>query len=131
MEKEGQERGGDDATDQGGLSGKSEERLPQKSESGPQDDFPVIANTALCRLLGVSMQEIEGEDIFSLEAVDLSTTDLSSKLNKALQENRDFETASFAVETLEGKRTMSIQGRVVRQGKGQRPYRILLHFKET
>ena len=95
-----------------------------------EEQAVVIANTALCRLLGGSMQEIEGKGIFSLGALDWSATDLSSKLNKALQEGRDFETASFEVDAPEGKRALFIQGQVVRQGNGKRPYRILLQLKE-
>ncbi len=89
----------------------------------------VIANKALCRLMDISMQDIEGLDVFSLKGVDLRETDLASKLEQALGDVRDFETTRFELDTPEGRRSMFIQGQIVRQGEGHRPYRILLRFQ--
>jgi two-component system CheB/CheR fusion protein len=88
----------------------------------------VIANTALCRQLDLSMQEIEGLDIVNLDKADLWSSDLQAKLGKALEADEDFETEPFQVDTEQGKKTMIIRGQVVRQGKKDRPYRILLQF---
>jgi PAS domain-containing protein len=88
----------------------------------------VIANTALCRLLDLSMQKIEGIDIFSLDKADLRSTDLQSKLQSALKADKDFETNPFQLDTEQGRKTISLKGQVVHQGKKERPYRVLLQF---
>ena len=89
----------------------------------------VIANTSLSRLLDIPMDKIEGLEVFSLDSLEDKDTDLRAKLSKALEENRDFETSPFQLDTSEGEKTYTIQGSIVGQEEGKRPYRILLHFK--
>ena len=90
----------------------------------------VIVNTALCQVLDIPMGEIEGRDVFSLDSLREKNTDLQVKLEAALDNNQDFETKPFQLGTSEERKTYSIQGSVVGQEEGKRPYRILLHFKK-
>jgi PAS domain S-box-containing protein len=90
----------------------------------------VIVNTALCEVLGMSMDDLEGQDVFSLDSLEGKTSDLRSKLEAALDNNQDFETRPFKLDTSQGEETYSIQGSIVGQEQGKRPYRILLHFKK-
>jgi two-component system CheB/CheR fusion protein len=89
----------------------------------------VIANQALCQVLDISMDSIEGKDVFSLDSLEDKVTDLRAKLEAAMQRNEDFETPTFQLTTSDGNTTYTLQGSVVGQEGGRRPYRILLHFK--
>ncbi|MBS3779746.1 MAG: PAS domain-containing protein, partial [Desulfovermiculus sp.] len=91
----------------------------------------VIANTALCRLFDISMEKIEGVDVFSLDSLKYKDTDLRAKLGEAMEGNQDFETRPFQLDTGEGQKSYAIQGSVVGQEEGKRPYRILIHFKDN
>ena len=91
----------------------------------------VIANASLCRLLDVSMQDIEGMDIFSFSKADLKGAGLEAQLKAAFEESQDFETRPFSVEGPAGKQTMAIQGQVIRPGDWQPAYRILLQLMEV
>ena len=87
----------------------------------------VIANSELCRLAGLEQKTMEGRSVFELETMSVKSTDLQSKLDAALQEERNFDTSSFQVDTPDGKKTLSIQGRIIPKSR-ERPYRILLCF---
>jgi len=89
----------------------------------------IVANTALCQVLDVPMQEIEGLDVFSLDSLGEKKTDLRTKLGTALEGNQDFETKPFQLVTGKGTKTYTIQGSVVGQEGGERAYRILIRFK--
>ncbi|MFW6054501.1 MAG: chemotaxis protein CheB [Thermodesulfobacteriota bacterium] len=91
----------------------------------------VIANTALCRLFDISMEKVEGLDVFSLDSLKDKDTDLQARLGEAMEGNQDFETRPFQLDTGKGQKSYAIQGSVVGQEEGKRPYRILLHFKDN
>ena len=61
----------------------------------------------------------------------LEDKDLRPKLGEAMEENQDFETRPFQLHTREGEKTYAIQGNIVGQEEGERPYRILLQFKDN
>ncbi|MFO8032069.1 MAG: PAS domain-containing protein, partial [Desulfohalobiaceae bacterium] len=85
----------------------------------------VIANTALEGLFNLPAREIEGRDVFNL-LPGVQDTELESMLEAALQGGHDFESEEFNLQTRDGEEAYYIQGSIVRQEQGERPYRILL-----
>ncbi|MFP4048747.1 MAG: CheR family methyltransferase [Desulfovermiculus sp.] len=91
----------------------------------------IIANTSLCQVLGLPMDKIEGQKFFSLNRIEEKNKDLQHKLNAALEGDQNFETRAFKLDSSEGGKTYTIQGSIIGQEEGKRPYRILLQFKES
>ncbi|MCF8031387.1 MAG: PAS domain-containing protein [Desulfohalobiaceae bacterium] len=88
----------------------------------------VLANPELYKLLGLSAEEAEGKDFFSLTEGMLEGTDLRDRLESALKRGEDFQSTSFVLRSEGQERTLLVRGRIVPQHK-QRPYRILLSFQ--
>jgi two-component system CheB/CheR fusion protein len=89
----------------------------------------IIANPHLYRLLKVSAEEVEGENFFHVTQGMLEDTDLRNRLEDALERGEDFQSTRFTLNGRKERRTLYVQGRIVPRQK-QRPYRILLAFKE-
>jgi two-component system CheB/CheR fusion protein len=94
-----------------------------------QDGKLVIANTAFYELMNLSGRETEGMDVFSLEHGVLQRTDLGQRLREALEKGRDFRSTTFELDSGQGRKRYSVEGRIIRHGP-ELPYRILLHCSE-
>jgi hypothetical protein len=87
----------------------------------------VIANTAFSEIMKISQADIKGKDVYNLQASITDQLKLKSKLENALMKDKDFKTESFAMETPQGKRNFSIDGRIIKSD-ADFPYRLLLEF---
>lgn len=87
----------------------------------------VIANTAFSEVMGMSREEVEGNDVFGLGGGVLRQEDLSGQLESTTGTGADFQVQAFALKTPAGERTYAIKGRIIRRHLGE-PYRILLRF---
>ena len=89
----------------------------------------VLANTVLCRLMGISQESVQDRDIHSFVSEVPEQINLESMLESALQDGVDFETDTFRmIDEDEGERNMSIKGRVIHSEQDS-PYRILISFE--
>ena len=87
----------------------------------------VIANTALCNLMGISRENIEYRNIYNLQNLS-QHTQLQSKLENALQNGEDFQTGTFRLQDRGKEKTeICIKGHVIFSMQ-ESPYRILLSF---
>ena len=89
----------------------------------------IIGNPQLYRLLDVSAEKAEGKDFLRLTQGMLEETDLRNRLEEAIGQGKDFQSTRLTLNGKEERRTLYVQGRIVPQQQ-QRPYRILLIFKE-
>jgi len=87
----------------------------------------VIANTELSSLLNVAQNEIKGMDLLSRQRSIFETIDLTSELKTALDNDTDFTTGSFEINSVEGSQRFALHGRIIK-GSDDSPYRILLQF---
>ena len=88
----------------------------------------VLANLELYRLLGLTEEEAEGKDFFSLTEGMLEGTDLRDRLEGALKRGEDFQSTPFVLRGEGREWSLFVQGRIVPR-HSQRPYRILLSFR--
>lgn len=92
-----------------------------------KDAKMVIANTAFSEVMKISQEDIKGKDIVNLQSSITEQLKLKSKLKNALMQGKNFKTEDFDVETPQGKKRLSIEGRIIKSDPGF-PYRLLLEF---
>jgi two-component system, chemotaxis family, CheB/CheR fusion protein len=92
-----------------------------------KDAKMVIANTAFSGIMKISQADIKGKDVYNLQASITDQLKLKSKLENALMKDKDFNTERFEMETPQGKRNFSIDGRIIKSD-ADFPYRLLLEF---
>ena len=92
-----------------------------------KDAKMVIANTAFSEIMKISQDDIKGKDIVDLQGSITDQLKLKSKLEIALGKDKNFKTEDFEMETPQGKKRFSIDGRIIKSD-ADFPYRLLLEF---
>jgi two-component system CheB/CheR fusion protein len=92
-----------------------------------KDAKMVIANTAFSEIMKISQEEIKGKDIVNLQGSITDQLKLKSELENALRKGKDFQTEEFDMETPQGVKKFSIDGRIIKSDPDF-PYRLLLEF---
>ena len=92
-----------------------------------KDAKMVIANTAFSEIMKISQEDIKGKDIVNLQGSITDQLKLKSKLENALRKDKNFKTEDFEMETPQGKKSFSIDGRIIKSD-ADFPYRLLLEF---
>jgi len=75
----------------------------------------------------ISQEEIKGKDIVNLQGSITDQLKLKSELENALRKGKDFQTEEFDMETPQGVKKFSIDGRIIKSDPDF-PYRLLLEF---